>query len=773
MNAFIATGTALPRLSPDLAAYRERVRRFEDDADPCIRGILATRVYRDEPELPVARKRAEIVARVLETIEPIVLSEERLLGAVCRRRRVHGGVSDGDWWRIAVAYPDYRGFNGRWPVPESILDELRWWASHPPPSRPNPARERHAYLGRYGLASPHGYVSGHTLPDHGILLTTGVGGLSAQVAERLAGEEEQSQRDELLAMARILQGLSTYCRRCAEFARRKAAEVDDPRLCDRLLTAAADCEHVAEFAPNTLPRALQLVTLSNFTDLMDSPGDAASYGRIDQLLVPFYEADLAAGRLTHNDAFEWICHLVAKTWCVQSSINMTVGGVKPDGSDATNDISTMLLEAMETLEMTTDISVRLHAGSPDAFVRTAARVIRRGLGRPSLYNDDVTIPALVRNGVDVEDARDYAPLGCVEVMIPGRSSARTMCMGLCMPKVLELVLNRGRCLVTGDDVWDDVPADFATYDELHCEFRKRIRQVVDAGVEIIRGDEMVEPTVYPRPWLTVLSRGGIEAATDMTAGQPKYNPAGVTLDGIADIADSLHAVARIVFAEERVSLDELRAILASNWDGHEPLRQYVLKGLPRHGQDAPVINRIVRDETGFFADCFEPHRTYWGGRFWPMVFGVTTSFVNGRERVVGATPAGRRREDHLAISFQPSAGVRQGCISELLNSITAVDFVRFPGGVSNVEECDPTLFEGEPGITRLVNLVEGFFNAGGMELSLNFIDEATLRKAQHAPDQYRFLMVRLFGLSAQFVNLSETLQQTVIERVSTASKRTL
>jgi formate C-acetyltransferase len=759
-------------LDDDTRRLRDRARRYEDDADPYIRGVIATEVYRDCPHLPVVRKRAEILAHTLERIEPVVLPEARLIGAIYRRRKVHAGVSEDDAWRIEVFFPERYSYREDWPIPDEVKATLRWWVDHPiTAGAGNNVRQDHLWLGRYGIGLPHGMVHGHTLPDHGILLTHGIAALRRRVRGHLGDEVDANRRDEWLAMDRCLEGLSNHCLVCADAAREAVGAVDDPRLRARLNAAADNCEHLATDAPETFVQALQLLHFSNFADMMDCPGDAASFGRIDQLLWPFYAADRAADRITEEEAFDLVAHFLILHWTNQDSNNMTVGGMTPQGQDATNALSKFFIEAMEATEMVSDISVRLHRDSPSDFVRTVARVVRRSFGRPSLFNDEVTIPALIRKGIEVEDARDYAPLGCVEVMIPGRTAFRTMCMGLNLPKVLELVLNEGRCLVTGDTVWDDVPASFGSYEALVAEYRRRVADIVDLGVEIIREDECIEHQVFPRPWLTLLSRGGIDAGVDVTAGQPKYDPVGVTLDGLADISNSLYAVKHLVYETSRVSLDELRRILAADWEGYETLRQYVLNRLPRFGQDDPRVNAIAREEAAHFAASFEPHRTYYGGRFWPMIFGVASGLLYGKSPKTGATPSGRKGDAMLAMSLQPSPAGPQGCMTEVLCAAAAVDGLDFPGGISNVQECDPSLVAGDAGLDRLENLIKGFFRLGGVELSMNFLDENMLREAQQDPDRYRYLMVRVFGMSAQFVNLSPELQESVIERVAAAGRR--
>jgi formate C-acetyltransferase len=759
-------------LDPRTLALRDRVRRYEDDAAPYVRGLVATEVYRTCPDLPVVRKRAEVLARTLAQLAPVVLPEDRLICAAYRRRKVHQGVSEANAWRIQVAFPERWAFREDWPIPEPVKTELRWWQDPPlNVQTPNARRRENPWLGRYGLAWPYGMMNGHTLPDHAILLRHGIAALRRRIQTRLEAGGTPAQRDQWLAMDRCLAGLSDHALLCADAARAAADRSPDAELRARLHHAADACERLATDPPRTFHEALQLLHFSNLADMLDTPGDAASFGRVDQLLLPFYEADLARGVLTREDAFDLVAHFLIKHWTNQDSNNMTVGGVTPEGGDATNDLSTFFLEAMEATEMVSDISVRVHQGTPEAFLRTTARVVRRSFGRPSLFNDEVTISALVRKGVAPEDARDYAPLGCVEVMIPGRSSFRTMCMGLNLPKVLELMLNKGRCLVTGDLVWDDVPDTYESYEALLGAYHRRIADIVDLGVTIIHEDERVEPTVFPRPWLTVLSRGGIESGLDMTAGQPTYNPVGVTLDGLADIANSLYAVKHLVFDEQRLTLPDLREVLRGDWEGHESLRQYVLNRLPRFGQDDPIVNAIAREEAAHFAACFEEHRTFYGGRFWPMIFGVATGLLYGKSPKTGATPSGRTSGAMLAMSLQPSPAGPQGCTTAILQAAAVVDGLDYPGGISNVQECDPALVAGATGLDRLTQLIRGFFTLGGVELSMNFLDEATLRAAQSDPDRYRYLMVRVFGMSAQFVNLTPELQDTVIERVAAACRR--
>lgn len=250
----MATGAATERLTerldPCTHALCERARRFDDEADPYLRGLIATRVYRDHPDLPVVLKRAEVLARTVERIEPVILGEERIVGAAYRRFRVHPGVSDPDDWRIKVLHPERHGFDEQWPLPADAREELGWWRGREVGLwGRNTVRKRSGWLSRYGVASPHGLVQGHTLPDHGILLRAGMSELRRRIAGRLETATADPRRDQLHAMDRCLEGLSRHCLRCADAARRKAAEVESPVLKERVRSAAANCEAVAAGPP--------------------------------------------------------------------------------------------------------------------------------------------------------------------------------------------------------------------------------------------------------------------------------------------------------------------------------------------------------------------------------------------------------------------------------------------------------------------------------------------------------------------------------------------
>lgn len=746
---------------------KDRVFALEDEFKAWERGLVATEVCQNQPDLPAVIKRAKIIEGTLSRLSPIIFDEEWICGYVFRDYPVHSGVSSDSLWKFDVAFPELCGYRQSWPIEEHIKEKLRYWEGKSIVPK-NETLEQHSWIYRCGIASPQGTLGGHTLPDHGILLQNGIGKLSSIISRNLDKQTDKNKKDEFMAMKICLDALGAFCLKYAKALERRANHCDNEVLKERLIIKAQCMKHISSEAPQTLLQALQLLFFSHFIDQLDCRGDASSFGRVDQLLYPFYQRDIEAGTLTRQSAFELVCHFIVKNWKPQASCNMTIGGLKPDGSDAVNDVSYLFLEGMAQTNTVVDLSVRLHPSNPDAFYKATASLIRMGMGRPSVYNDEMAIRALTKTGVEIEDARNYAPLGCAEVMIPGLTSYRTMGLQLYTLKVLELVLNKGVCAVTGERIFDDIPDDFESYEELIKVYREKLEYVIHICLEASREDEKMEVTYHPRPWLTLLAHGGVEKGIDLTAELPKYQHCGKTLASVANTVNSLYCIKRLVFEEKKLSIPELRTILNNNWEGQEALRQYILNRLPRYGQDNAEVNEITKEEAAFYAHCLKKQKTHYGGQYWPMIFGLQ---YTGSAPKIGASACGRKAGDAVAATLQPTEDGARGSLFEVLSSVASIDYSDFAGGVSNVQDFDPSLFSGEDGLDRLVNVIKGFFAKGGMELGINFQSVDTLLDAKANPKKYAHLMVRLFGLSARFVTLSEQVQDAVIEKMRAAAAK--
>lgn len=746
--------------------YKTRILAYEDEADPYFRGAVAREVFREMPRAPRVTQLAEVQGRYLEQVPFPFIREGFFAGIVFRKLKVHGGISDSEEWRTAALFPELADPEALKALPrEKGYD---FWLSGGDlafPGPVNPVRRENSWIGRYAIGHPQGTQNGHTMADHGIVLSLGLGSIQDRLIKRV--EERKASDDpaaviQFSAMLRIVGGLITHIERAAALYESEAAKEEDPLLKGRLAETGRICRKIAKETPSTLAEALQLLFFSYTADRVANRGDASSFGRVDRLLAPFIPE-----KATEETA-DLIRQFLLKLFGNQESHNMTLGGLTPNGKDGTNLLSRLFLEAMIENGVASDITVRTHKGTPADFWDLIARAATRDLGRPNVYSDETEIAGLVKLGVKEEDARDYALLGCSEVMIPGRSTGRTMGFNLNTMKILELVLNGGRCLVSGDPVLGNIPRDYESFDAFKERYRREVARIIGIGIEIIREDERTESFHQPRPWLTVLTRGGLDDGRDKTAGVPRYDLVGVTLSALADTVNSLYAVKHLVYDTGRLTLEELRDVLRNNWEGREDLRSYCLNGLPRFGSDHEEINALMREESAFFARSFEGKPTFFGGAFMPMIFGLHILSHNHNE-LTGATPSGRLAGTALASTLQPSAEGMRGGPTELLMSLTEVEGSRFPGGISNVQDFLPGFVSGEEGRKRLISLYKGYFARGGLELGVNFLTVEKLREAQEYPEKYPYLMVRLFGMSARFVNLSRELQESVIRRVGAAA----
>lgn len=748
--------------------WREKAAALKDEADPYIRGLIATEVYKNNPQMPVVLKCAVITSRSLSEIEPIVLTEETILGPVSRQMQVHGGLSEADAWRKIVHYPENKHIDYDLPIPSDIKETLSWWNDNVFDMQSETAKSAKWLTESTIFGNLMGSSNGHSLPDISILLKNGIDDLIDRINIRREKTLTNKQADQLYAMEIILMGLKQMALNYAAKARETAGNTNDIILKQNLLKAASDIEYVSYKKPATLSQAIQLTYLGNMTDKYGNCGDAYSFGRIDQYLYPFYKADLDAGIINSQQAFDMICALVIKSFKVQSSCNMTLAGLSPEGIDATNELSYMFLWAMIKTELPTDITCRIHKNTPISFKRLSVAAMRMNFGRPSLINDDVVIPGLTASGIDIEDARDYAIIGCAELMIPGRTTGRTMVLAYNPSRLIELMLNSGKCTITGKKYINDVPESYDNYKHFEMHYYKQAEKCLRLALDCVRENEKLVSMYQPKPWLTVLSHNGIEDAQDYTEGQPKYDPVGCTILGIADAVNSLYSMKKL----EQLGMSDINNItnmIKNNWTDHEYLQGYILHRISKYGQDDMEVNKITRKLTSHYSEILLSEKTAFGGVFHPMIFGVSEALKGHRGAKTGATPSGRAAMQPIPNSLQPQPGTITG-ITELLNSITAIDLKGYPGGISNVQELDPNLFDGEKGITILISILDAYFEKGGLEIALNFLDENTLRDAQVHPENYSFLMVRLFGMSARFINLDADVQRGIIERARESQK---
>ena len=767
----IAAETGPTALSPRVAKLRELALAWANEPDPAERGWAIMRAYDQLATEPPAIRLATGVADYLRT-QTLALDEGDLLaGRVRRTLKIHPGIHEGYEWANAAMFPESwpntQALAGSPVSPEFTEALTDWQTRHPPRAAglQTPSGTRQATA--MGAFSAGGLEGGHRLPRFQLLLDHGAAALRDQALSRLGSltgddEEGESHRTVYQSMITAYQAMIDYAHRWADRLEELAVDAGSPFRKQELRQLSAICRQVPEQPARTFWEALQCVWFCVLVNDSECTGTATSFGRLDQYLWPYYKADLTAGRIDRENARELIECLSLKCYRTFDFHHATIGGITPDGADGTNELSWLCLEAVERLRTPRDVAVRIHRGTPPEFLRKAVEVAALGLGRPDFWNDEVTIEALVRSGFPVEDARDYAAIGCVELTIPGKCNSRTMGHAMNLAKILELTLHGGRCPRTGNVVSKEHATDFATYEELHDAYRERAAHCIQLAMDQNRRAYHFQAEKLPFPFLSACTEGCMESGRDVMNGGAVYNPAGVNLFGIANVADALAALRQLVFEEKQVSLLALRDALSADFAGSEDLRNLLLARSPKFGNDVAAVDQIAAEEASFYCDQVTRVPTPEGGPHLPLIFGTSPQAVFHLGRATGALPDGRPAGEPIATSCGPSHGRNLTGLTAELNSVSRLDYTKTPGGVSYIVDVHPCLVATPSALGGLTAALQAFFAQGGMEIGLNVLQEEQLRAAQQEPETHRHIMVRVFGFSSQFVSLSPALQEYVI-----------
>ena len=593
-------------------------------------------------------------------------------------------------------------------------------------------------------------------------------------------------QEQLRAMAICADALIRFAERHAEKAQQLAAQTPDPERRRELERIAVISRRIPAHAPRGFWEALQyywFVHLGVTTEL--NPWDAFCPGHLDQHLFPFYKQGLEDGTLTRRKAEELLQCLWIKfdnqpappkvgVTAQESStytdfVQINLGGLKQDGSDGSNELSHILLDVIATMrQVQPNPSVQISKKSPNRLLEHAARVIRQGLGKPDLFNCDLVVQELVRQGKSVEDARAGGTSGCVETGAFGKESY-ILTGYFNMPKVLEITLNNGVDPRTGHPdgspkqigVATGDPAGFKTYDELFTAFRRQLSHFIDLK---IRGNNVIEQLYarrLPVPFLSLLTDDCIARGKDYHDGGARYNSNYIQGVGLGTMADALTAIKHHVFEESTLSMEALLNALGNNFAGAERLRQLLLNRTPKYGNDLDAPDGVMVDVFETYFEAVDGRPTPRGGAYRVNMLPTTVHVYFGS--VVGATPDGRRAGAPLSEGISPVQGADRKGPTAVLKSVTKMDHVRTGGTLLN-QKFTPRLLEGDDGLEKFMHLIRTFFTMDGHHIQFNVVDATTLRAAQDHPEQYRDLIVRVAGYSDYFCDLNRALQDEIIAR---------
>lgn len=648
------------------------------------------------------------------------------------------------------------------------------------------------------------YGTAHTMPRFELILADGFGGRKKKISEALAKcdpstAEGLEARENYMAQLIVLEAASDHMRRYAALAREQAAGINDPMRKQELLQMAENFDWIGENPPKTFWQAIQLYHMTVCLGYIESNGQALCFGRFDQVLYPFYEADMKAGRITKRFAAELTEAWSIKVWemlklrdeisaTLSSEAGMgsttTIGGLKRDGSDATNDLTYLMLEAHAHTQLQEPwLSTRWHVNSPWEYKVKIASILRIGTGLPKIFNDDACIPAQTgSSGKPIEDAREYAVVGCVELDIPGKEYGNHDSAYMSLAKVFEMALNDGRCLDCGSGCprWEKCGGiggrlgpqygglkDFTCIEELMEAYRQQMEYWVDQMVSVINAMEIGHKRKKPLPYLSSVFEGPLESGKDVTAGGAVFNFSGPQGVGMATVGDSLCVIEELVFKQKKLTADQLLDAMQKNWVGYEDLYALVnSENIPHYGNNDDYADEWTKYAAKVWIDAVHGHMNTRGGKIVPGMFSVSANVGIGMWQT--ATPDGRLAMEpvsnclgpvHTKVGFHDTTGPTAMAISA-----GKLDQQRASNGTLLNVRFSPGCVAGDIGRENLVRYIDTYFQHKGMEVQFNIIDHQTLLDAQAHPENYQGLLVRVAGYSALFVRLSKALQDDLIGR---------
>jgi len=622
----------------------------------------------------------------------------------------------------------------------------------------------------YYLVNEAGGI-GHFLPNYEKMLKLGVKGY----LDTIEGKD-----GDLYRAARIAcEGLVEFANRFGQEAERLAAQEKDQIRSAELREIARICHKVPHNPADTFYEALQSLWLTHMALNLEGLNSAISFGRMDQYLDPYYQRDLEQGKSTRDFARELLLCFSAKCTehifllsekvsqyhggylVVQAAI---VGGMDLKGNDAVNELTYLFLDVMEESGLRDpNYQARIHYGSPEGYVRRVSEVARKGNGVPALFSDEAAINSLVAHGYPLEEARNYAVVGCVELALPGKSFFSTDAGLFNLPLCLELALNQGRRLGRRRRVGVATPnpASFTTIDQVIDAFRAQVEYMVGRMIGDLQVIEKGNREYHPTPLSSMLVEGCLESGKDVTEGGAIYNSSGIQGVGVADVADSLAALDYVVFQSGKHTMSQVVKALRSNFASAPQIHADLLQA-PKYGNDHSMPDRYADSVARIFHEALAKHRNTRGGPYVPGFYSVTCHVAFGKKG--GALPSGRRAGEPFAASLGPANGRDRLGPTALLRSVACVDSKLSPNGYALNLRFDPETLAGDRGVNVLVGLVRGFFGLGGMELQLNVLDPEMLEDARLHPGKYPELVVRVSGYCAYFDDLPEAAKREIISR---------
>jgi pyruvate formate-lyase/glycerol dehydratase family glycyl radical enzyme len=761
-----------------------------------------TEAYRDNPQDPPIIKRAKAVAHTLQNMTIFIRDDELLVGNETSKNL--GEKINLDLQRFNNNLDQQSTFeelSKRNPQPffieegdrKALMEIIPYWKGkalvgdliHQELLNKKLISEQGMFAAIVpNIAIQIGTTEGHLSAGYEKLLKQGYRGI---IKEAEAHQKSLSTDDkEFDEKYNFYEAVKIYYQAAIYFARRFSDLADDLALKAEGVQRREELKTIGEMMrkftaniPDTFYEAVQFIWFSQNIANIIYQRSVLAPGRLDQILWLYYQQDVRANKITREFALELIEELNLKlTWNVtllpteltmianalgQNTQAITISGMNKEGTDSTNELSYLFLEAYKNIKtFTTDLSIRIHKNTPKEFFTDALSVFQSTSGI-AFYNDDVIVPALKKAGYSLEDARDYVVIGCVEPTGQGNSFAATGRMFMNLPGILELTLNNGYSGMSGlcDGLATGDPASFATFDDLYNAFVRQLAFNIDRSVQIAAVGDREAMKHFQHPFVSAMVDGCMEKGKDYVCGGARYNFSSITAYGFATLVDSLYRIKKAVYDDKMLSLPALIGILNSNFEGQEVFRQKLISRYDNWGNDKTEVDAFACQLWDLFTSEVAEHSPVRGGRYSAGAYSMGVHVMEGF--ITKPTANGRKAFEPLSNSLSPVNGTEKEGITAVLNSIAKLNYQNATNGVAVNVRIHPQNLERH--VDKFYYLLKTYFEKGGMQIQPTVVSTETLREAQKNPDQYKDLIVKVGGYNATYVDLGAPIQNEIISRL--------
>lgn len=626
---------------------------------------------------------------------------------------------------------------------------------------------------------------GEMSPDYiDQLFPKGFGGIKREAEGYMAelNEAIPEEKDKLTFYRSILlvcDGIIRLANRYSEKAREMAAEEKDETRKAELLEIAEVCAKVPENPPTSFREALQFAWFVQLGGIISENPLALNPGRFDQYMYPYYKADEEAGKIDYDTALELVECLWLKysewAWTISANTadffagytnfeNLTVGGSTVDGKDGTNTISYMAIQATkETKCHQPTLSCRIHPDCPPEFMEAVTELVSTGCGFPAIHSDRTGYQMLSNLGYAPEDAKDWNNCGCV-VPHSRKTFEWTSSCNISFAAALEFALNEGRSRLTGELVAlpEKDPKTFESYEEVEAALLRQFSYMVKHGVISLLTAQKIHKEQAPRPFLSACNEYCVKNGKDLVDGGAKYNIGPVfTGVGLSVTANSLAVIKKLVFEDKVTTMSEIIDALNHNWEGYEELRAKA-QAVPKYGNDDDYVDSIAKKLADYYYHDVTSYKDIYGHHFVTAFMGISNYLPTGK--VLGATPDGRKAKDPINEGVSPYTGTDTStCLAALRSSAKLNHDIHSGGTLLNLR-LNHDLVATKRGRANLGAMLQSYFALGAFHVQFNTISNEVLKDAQAHPENYKDLLVRVAGYSTQFVNLSKSMQDSIMAR---------